>query len=314
MACTCTGVDCTQIVIAGITYCDCVDGISPAPCPDGCVQDFANNKCICTESVPPVLGPKLTHINIKDYLEEFSWTISYDPKLKIWLSFHDWHPEWLVPSYNHFLTIKSRGTREGLISGIWRHNVRTDSFANYYDVDYPWEVEHPVVTPNTITTIRSLEYTLDTYKYYNNGKDFNHVLDVNFDRAIVYNSEQNSGLLKLNLKAKNNPVALLNYPIINFDSIDIQFSKEENKYRFNQFYDITKDRGEYSGNTIPMWITQPNGYHKNFNPAYLDYNKQPLQHKKFRHYGNKVVLRKNISGDKKMILKFVNNKYLISPR
>lgn len=313
MACTCPEITCTQRIIDDITYCDCVERVSPAPCPDGCVEDFANNKCICTQSVTPTYGPLLTPINIKDYLEEFSWTISYDPKLKIWLSFHDWHPEWLVPSYNHFLTIKTLGGNEPS-SSIWRHNVKTDSFANYYGTNYPWEIEYPIVTPNTITTLRNFEYTLDVYKYYNNGKDFNHVLDINFDRAIIYNSEQNSGLLKLNLKPKNNPVALLSYPIVNIDSIDIQFSKEENKFRFNQFYDITNDRGEYTGNTTPMWVTQSDGYHKNLNPAYLNYNKTPLEHKKFRHYGNKVILRKNISGDKKMILKFVNNKYLISPR
>ena len=63
-----------------------------------------------------------------------------------------------------------------------------------------------------------------------------------------------------------------------------------------------------------MWVTQLDGYHKNFNVPYYNFNSSPLQHKKFRHYGNKVVLRKNISNDKKMILKFVNNKYLISPR
>jgi len=201
-----------------------------------------------------------------------------------------------------------------LISTIWRHNVRTDSFANYYNQDYPWELEYSVVTPNTITTLRNFEYTLDVYKYYNDGRDFNHILDENFDRAIIFNSEQNSGLLKLNLKTKNNPLTLLTYPVINIDSIDIQFSKEENKFRFNQFYDITADRGEFTNNTVPMWITAADGYHKVINSAYVDYAKQPLQHKKFRHYGNKIILRKNISNDKKMILKFVNNKYLLSPR
>jgi hypothetical protein len=200
------------------------------------------------------------------------------------------------------------------ISKIWRHNVRTDSFANYYGDDYPWEIEYSVVTPNTITTLRNFEYTLDVYKYYNDGKDFNHILDENFDRAIIFNSEQNSGLLKLNLKTKNNPLTLLTYPVVNIDSIDIQFSKEENKFRFNQFYDVTADRGEFTNNTVPMWITAADGYHKIINPAYVNYSKQPLQHKKFRHYGNKIILRKNISNDRKMILKFVNNKYLLSPR
>ena len=434
MACTCVDpILCTQYVDeqSGLTYCECTQNI-PVSCPEGCIKDVETNTCTCTQSVPAVLGPVLTKIDIKLYLEEIRWTVSYDPKLKVWLSFHDWHPEWMIPSHNHFLTVKSdfalnpvcppgytfdpnttecvktvsstelaqviisetlpniipgevpvcncptgytligecnvetppickkvtcrcpsicepdavvsttgecddvvqagtpgyinpnplvcnssyiltRGA-SNRISTIWRHNVRTDSFANYYNQDYPWEIEYSVVTPNTITTLRNFEYTLDVYKYYNNGKDFNHFLDENFDRAIVFNSEQNSGLLKLNLKTKNNPLTLLTYPVVNIDSIDIQYSKEENKFRFNQFYDVTADRGEFSNNTVPMWITAADGYHKIINPAYVDYAKQPLQHKKFRHYGNKIILRKNVSNDKKMILKFVNNKYQLSPR
>ena len=56
------------------------------------------------------------------------------------------------------------------------------------------------------------------------------------------------------------------------------------------------------------------GYKKEINPAYVNYNKSPLEHKKFRHYGNKIILRKNISGDNKMILKITNAKNLNSPR
>lgn len=317
MACTCVDpILCTQYVdsVNGLTYCECTESVVPAPCPDGCVRDAETNTCTCTQTTESTLAPYLSEVNIADYMDIVRWTVSYDPKLKVWISFHDWHPEWMIPSFNHFLTIKTQQGREGSVTKIWRHNVRTDSFANYYGVNYPWEIEFPVVTPNTITTLRSFEYTLDVYKYYNNGKDFNHLLDENFDRAVVYNSEQNSGLLKLNIKPKNNPIALLAYPIINIDSVDIQYSKEENKFRFNQFYDLTADRGEYTGNTTPMWITQPDGYHKDFNVPYYNYFNVPFEHKKFRHYGNKIILRKNISGFKKMILKFVNNKYLISPR
>lgn len=234
------------------------------------------------------------------------WTISYDPKQKLWISFHDWKPSLLMPSHEHFFTIKG--------NGFWKHNDRWDSFANYYGVDYPWEVEYPVTTPNSVTTLRSIEYTLDVYKFFNDGKDFNHILDENFDRAIIHNSEQMSGLLKLKLKGKNNPLELVNYPQATANGINILFSKEENKFRFNQFWDVTKDRGEFTGNDIPMWITKCSGYERTINPDYVNYFKTPTEHKKFRHYGNKVILRKNVSGDKKMILKLTNSKHLNSSR
>ena len=84
---------------------------------------------------------------------------------------------------------------------------------------------------------------------------------------------------------------------------------DEQKYRFNQFWDITRDRGEFDPNwNLPIFITQLNGYIKDLNQANLDYNKPELQRKKFRHYWNKVILRKNISADRKMILKLANTK------
>jgi hypothetical protein len=200
------------------------------------------------------------------------------------------------------------------VSKLWRHNVRTDLFSNFYGFNFPWEIEYPVTTANTVTTLRNVEYTLDTYVYYNEGRDFNHILDENFDRAIIYNSEQISGLLLLNIKPKNQPLQLLNYPIPNAGGIDILYSKEENKFRFIQFYDITADRGEFTGSTIPMWITANDGYNKTINPLYVDYFKSPTQHKKIRHYGNKILLRKNVSSNKKMILKITSSKHLNSPR
>lgn len=238
--------------------------------------------------------------------EPCNWTVSYDPKQKLWISFHDWHPELLMPSHEHFYSIKGKG--------IWKHNSRWDSYANYYGKDYPWEIEYPIVTPNNITTLRSVEYTLDVYKFFNDGKDFNHILDENFDRAIIHNSEQMSGLLRLKLKGKNNPLDLINYPQVSPNGIDILYSKEENKFRFNQFWDITKDRGEFTGNDDPMWITKCSGYQRTINPDYVNYFKTPTEHKKFRHYGNKIILRKNVSGDKKMILKLTNSKHLNSSR
>ena len=57
-----------------------------------------------------------------------------------------------------------------------------------------------------------------------------------------------------------------------------------------------------------------NGYIKDLNAANLNYAKDPLQHKKFRHYYNKLLLRRNVSGDRKMLLKIANTKLNMSIR
>jgi hypothetical protein len=171
------------------------------------------------------------------------------------------------------------------------------------------------------------------------------VLDYNFDKAVIYNAEQVSGYLNLNLFPKNNVTLSLQYPKLNnatviepgltYPAFDILFSKEENKYRFNQFWDITKDRGEFPiGSTYPptgpvipgttilagphaqenLWITQSNGYIKTLNQANLDYNKNLLQRKKFRDYLNYLYLRKDVSGAVNMVVKLASTKNQISLR
>ena len=203
--------------------------------------------------------------------------------------------------------------------GLWRHNYRCDLFSNYYGVDYPWEVELIENTGQEVTTLRSVEYQLESYVYkgdlYNGCADDRwHDLDFNFDESIIYNSEQVSGLLKLELNPKEDPYGMLQYPIINAADIRILYSKEEQKYRFNQFWDTTNDRGEFSAIEESIFITQLNGYIKDLNAANLNYNKDPFQHKKFRHYYNKVLLRRNISGNRKMLLKLANTKLNMSFR
>ena len=283
------------------------------------------------------------------YFDDASWTISYDPKSKAWISFHDWHPELALPSINHFFTTKTSrshfpqcppGYSFNSISGLcqitvdgsttstppnydvgsfWRHNYRCDSFANFYSQRYPWEVELVANTGQTVNTLRSIEYQLEVYVYKGDlhdacGDDKWEDLDFNFDRSVIYNNEQVSGLLTLVPTPFNNPILELTYPIITTNNINILCSKVEQKYRFNQFWDITNDRGEFTNAQQPIWDTELNGYIKNLNPINLNYFKSPLQHKKFRNYFTNVILRRNSSSDRKMLLRLNNTKLLTSLR
>jgi hypothetical protein len=205
------------------------------------------------------------------------------------------------------------------VGGIWRHNYRCDLFANYYNVDYPWEVELIENTGQSVFTVRSLEYQLESYVYKGDlfngcGDDRWHDLDFNFDESIIYNTEQVSGLLRLELDPKGDPLTGLTYPIINTNDIQILFSKVEQKYRFNQFWDVTNDRGEFTNVEQQILITQCNGYIRDLNSFNLDYAKDQGQRKKFRHYYNKVILRRTLSTNRKMLLKLNNSKLNLSFR
>jgi hypothetical protein len=261
------------------------------------------------------------------FFEDASWTISYDPKTKGWLSYHDWHPDLLMPGKNTFMSVSRKAANLAQTNGIWKHNLDCSKFCNYYGEDFPFEVEFTVHTVQMVNTMRSVEYMMEVYRYDNNCFDRFHVLDFNFDEAVVYNTEQCSGLLRLNLTPKNNAPLIVQYPQVNPTNIDILYSKEEQKYRFNQFWDITDSRGEFPiGSPYPpqtmvgsfaermIWNTAENGYVRTLNPANLNYNKNQLERKKFRHYMNSVLLRRRISGDRKMLVMIANVKNLNSPR
>lgn len=240
------------------------------------------------------------------YFDNASWTVSYDPKAKAWVSFHDWHPNLLLPGKNTHMTI--------LDDGIWLHNDTSDSYCNFYGIDYPFQIDMALPTGQSVNTLKNIEYLMEVYNWDKYEVDKYHVLDFNFDKAIVYNTEQVSGVLNLNLSPKNNAPMINNYPQVNPASIDILYSKVEQKYRFNQFWDITDDRGEFTNARRSIWITQPNGYIKDLNTLNLNYAKPQHQRKSFRHYQANIRLRREVSGNNNMQLKLVNVKNQYSMR
>ena len=295
--------------------------------PDGTGDYFSLNE---NKAVKFILGDVSPKALWRTYFDDASWTVSYDPKNQFWISFHDWHPDLLIPTKDTFLSTK--------VNGGWKHNNLCADFCKFYGEQRPFEVEIPFVTGQTVTTLRSFEYVLECYRRDPlSCVDQHHVLDFNFDQAVIYNSEQVSGYLNLNIFPKNNITLSLQYPKLNtnLSSFDILFSKEENKYKFNQFWDITRDRDEFpigsnyppTGPLIPgttqllgnyssdnTWITSPDGYTRVLNPNNMDYNKSALQRKKIRHYMNFLTLRKNNSGNINMNLKLTNSKNQVSLR
>ena len=241
------------------------------------------------------------------YFDDCSWTLSYDPKIEEFVSFHDWHPDLSLGAKNTFLTTKD--------NGIWKHNNICNKYCNYYGVDYPFEVEFQLDNKFAVATMRNVEYYIESYVYdERNCYDRFRVLDHGFDEAIVYNSEQVSGLLKLHLNPKNDLPLLLTFPNIQTNYINILFSKEEQQYRFNQFWDVTNDRGEYSGAEERIWITEDNGYIRTLNPANLNYDKQEFQRKKFRHFNNRVSLRRTVNNNVEILVSLAASNQQLSHR
>lgn len=71
---------------------------------------YGGINCLCNDVVAATNIGEGFHVELDDpeYFRDVSWTVSYDPKIQGWLSFHDWHPELTMPSLKHFLTTKTR--------------------------------------------------------------------------------------------------------------------------------------------------------------------------------------------------------------
>lgn len=238
--------------------------------------------------------------------EDASWTLSYDTKIGEFISFHDWKPDLAMSGKNNFITTN--------VNGLWKHNVRTDLYCNFYGKDYPFTVEFQLDNKFNTAIMRNVEYYMESWKYANNGYDRFHVLNNGFDEAVVYNSEQCSGLLELVVSPTNDTALLLSYPKVNAHSISIVYSKEEQQYRFNQFWDITNDRGEFSTSHEVIWNTESNGYIRNLNANNLNYKKDDFQLKRIRHNNIKVMLTKHIVGENEMMINFAVSNMHVSSR
>lgn len=238
------------------------------------------------------------------YFNDVSWTLSYSIIDKSFVSWHDWHPDLVVQTDNHFMTVKG--------NTVWKHNEAFDSFCTFYNVEYPFEWEPLSSSGKEVETIRNIEYLLEVYEYKNFGRDRYHVKDIGFDGLIVHNSEQISPPLNLVL-SPDNPRDRLYFPKkTNTDrvSFDVLYDKVEQKYRVNQFWDAVKDRRT----SIHLFPVDESGYKRVVNPLAINAEMPEQDRKRFRHNWNKFLLFRKKSGKYKFLVKILSINKLLSPR
>jgi hypothetical protein len=279
------------------------------PCPPGTGPagiDPVTGKTLCVSCFGAACKGTPIIYGDPNFFEEVSWTLSYDCRTNQWIGLHDWFPNLTMLSYNHFLTTKK--------NVLWRHNVRTDLFCNYYGKDYPMEIEVPITTGVENTTLSSVQVLLESYRYRPNSVDKFQVFDTFFNEAIIYNPEQNSGRLLLDLKPWNNPYLSLTYPITTSTGINILYDRVENKYRFNTFYDMTDNRYMFGVGTVQAFNTDNNGYTFTLNTPYFNYAKPPLEQKRFRYTGTRIFLRRTLLNNNSIALRYISTNNIHSKR
>ena len=175
---------------------------------------------------------------------------------------------YLVDSNSLFITIKSLGdclfekqiplnnftTYEFIDSSyvqtqtacLWRHLTNIQVYNSYYGKTYPYIIEYPFsykfqdeILQNVKDYTRAYEYLPIPDGVFND----NSRIEINnkwFNKAILYNGQQSSGLLELVAKPMHNLQAYNQYPIYNTNSKTITYTKSDNFYQYNTFWALEK--------------------------------------------------------------------------
>ena len=176
-------------------------------------------------------------------------------------------------------------------TSIWRHLTDVINYNKYYGYIYPYVIEYPLsyefrdeILQNVKDYTKAFEYLPIADGVFND----NAVIQTNkyFNKAILYNGQQCTGLLNLVPKPKNNLAAYMAYPLYFNDSKSILVTKSDNFYQYNTFWSIVKNK------SLPLFSTtcESLSIDKELNLSNLDYTirsfkKEPLRAKdvKIRH-------------------------------
>jgi len=138
---------------------------------------------------------------------------------------------------------------------LWRHLTDHTLFNSYYGTIEPYIIEYPFFYNDNDEILQGVEEYDKVYTYYKNPlgiSDRNAKVMIDnkwFNKAVVYNGQQSSGILELVPKPVGNMKEYLTYPRYNDSSKSILWTKVDNKYNYNTFWSMVKDK------SVPLFLS-----------------------------------------------------------
>lgn len=173
---------------------------------------------------------------------------------------------------------------------LWTHLNNPQIYNSYYGMTRPYIIEYPFSYQYNDEILQNVKDYTKAYKYLKEDEfDSNYRIETNnhyFNKAILYNGQQSSGMLELVEKKPNDLFSYSGYPLYNKNSKTILYTKSDNFYQYNTFWSLNKSSQE------PLFLsTCENGsIDKIVNNNNMDYSsrsflKAPLRAKelKIRH-------------------------------
>ena len=169
-------------------------------------------------------------------------------------------------------------------ASLWRHLRNPVIYNLYYGCINPYIIEYPFAYQYYDEILQNVKDYTKVYQYL---PDEFGVFDDNrktetdryyFNKAVLYNGQQSSGILKLAPKPYRNMQEYMKYPIYESDSKTITFTKSDNFYQYNTFWSLVKNK------TIPLFTTscESLSIDKIVNQSNMDYSKRSFKKEPLR--------------------------------
>lgn len=133
-------------------------------------------------------------------------------------------------------------------ASLWRHLTSPVLYNYYYGNIEPYIIEYPFSYQYQDEILQNVKDYTKAYKYFQGTdgvwNDNNRIEtdDRWFNKAVLYNNQQSSGVLELVPKPLHNMKEYMKYPIYKNDSKIINYTKSDNFYQYNTFWALNKDK------------------------------------------------------------------------
>ena len=167
---------------------------------------------------------------------------------------------------------------------IWRHLTNTLLYNNFYGLIEPYIIEYPFSYQSYDEILQNVKDYTKAYKYLpivDGVFNDNAKIETDnqwFNKAVLYNGQQSTGVLELVPKPKNNLSQYLSYPIYNLESKTITYTKSDNFYQYNTFWGLVRDK------FVPLFSTscESLSIDKIVNQSNMDYTKRSFKKEPLR--------------------------------
>lgn len=188
-------------------------------------------------------------------------------------------------------------------TSMWKHLTTTTLYNNFYNCIHPYVLDYPFVYQQLDEIAQSIKDYTKVYTYFVNKDKNNKVQtdEVYFNQAVIYNDQQSSGNINLVAKPIGNMKEYMKYPKITSDSISLLFTKSDNFYQFNGFYNTVKDKQEPLFNTSCTSLSVD----KEINQSNMSYINRGFKKDNLRAKDLNVRLILNNRSDSRLVSQFI---------